>query len=93
LTPPASEGALDGITSAVIRDLALAAGLAWEECRLARYHLFVADECFLSGTGAEVIPMIYLDGRRIGSGLPGQITQSLNAAFREFAAHEGDPVF
>lgn len=93
LTPPATDGALDGITGAVIRELALAAGLAWEERRLARYDLFVADECFLTGTGAEVIPMVSLDGRRVGTGVPGPITRSLSAAFCELAAHEGDPVF
>src|SRR5258706_2360211 len=85
LTPPATDGALDGITGAAIRELALAAGLAWEERRLGRYDLFTADECFLTGTGAEVIPMVCLDGRRIGSGEPGPITRRLSAAFRELA--------
>jgi branched-chain amino acid aminotransferase len=93
LTPPATEGALDGITSAVIRELATAAGLGWEERRLARYDLFVADECFLTGTGAEVIPMVQLDGRRIGAGVPGPRTRELTAAFRALAEREGEPVF
>src|SRR6185369_3710374 len=54
MTPPATDGALDGITAAAIRELALADGLEWDERRLARYDLFVADECFLTGTGAEI---------------------------------------
>jgi len=93
LTPPATEGALDGITAGVVRDLALADGLAWDERRLARYDLFVADECFLTGTGAEIIPVVRLDGRRIGSGEPGPVTRRLSAAFRELAGREGTPVF
>ncbi len=93
LTPPPTEGALDGITAAAIRELAIADGLEWDERRLARYDLFVADECFLTGTGAEVIPVVQLDGRRIGAGVPGPITRRLTAAFRDLAAREGDPVF
>lgn len=93
LTPPATDGALDGITAGVVRDLARADGLAWEERRLARYDLFVADECFLTGTGAEIIPVTSLDGRRIGTGEPGPVTRRLAAAFHELAAHEGDPAF
>ncbi|MCC6763730.1 MAG: branched-chain-amino-acid transaminase [Deltaproteobacteria bacterium] len=93
LTPPATDGALDGITAGVVRDLARAAGFGWDERRLARYDLFVADECFLTGTGAEIIPVVSLDGRRIGTGEPGPATRRLSAAFHELAAREGDPVF
>ncbi|MEO6028455.1 MAG: branched-chain-amino-acid transaminase [Candidatus Binatia bacterium] len=93
LTPPATDGALDGITGAVIRELALAAGYEWDERRLARYDLFIADECFLTGTGAEIVPMVSLDGRRIGNGEPGPVTRELSTAFRTLAACEGDPVF
>ncbi len=93
LTPPATDGALDGITAGVIRELANASGLASEERRLARYDLYVADECFLTGTGAEIIPVTCLDGRRIGRGEPGPITGQLRAAFHDLAAREGDPVF
>jgi branched-chain amino acid aminotransferase len=93
LTPPAIDGALDGITRAVVRELAAGVDLAWEECRLARYDLFVADECFLTGTGAEIVPVVTLDGRRIGSGTPGPVTRRLGAELRLLAAREGAPVF
>jgi branched-chain amino acid aminotransferase len=93
LTPPPSEGALDGITRAVVTELADEAGLAWEERRLARYDLFVADECFLTGTGAEIVPMIALDGRIIGDGTPGPITRRISAGLRALAEREGSPVF
>jgi branched-chain amino acid aminotransferase len=92
-TPPASEGALDGITRAVVGELAREAGLEWEECRLARYDLFVADECFLTGTGAEIVPVIALDGRQIGTGRPGPVTRQLASGLRELAAREGTPAF
>ena len=93
LTPPATDGAGDAVEGAVIRELALAAGYEWDERRLARYDLFIADECFLTGTGAEIVPMVSLDGRRIGKGEPGPVTRELSAAFRTLAAREGDPVF
>ena len=67
--------------------------LEWEERRLGRYDLFVADECFLTGTGAEIIPVVSLDGRHIGTGTPGPITRRMSAAFHELAAHEGEPLF
>ncbi len=93
LTPPATDGALDGITAGTVRELARAAGLEWNERRLARYDLFVADECFLTGTGAEIIPVVSLDGRRIGTGDPGPVTRGLATALHELAARESDPVF
>jgi branched-chain amino acid aminotransferase len=93
LTPPATDGALDGITAGAIRELALAAGLAFEERRLARYDLFVADECFLTGTGAEIVPVVRVDGRRVGTGAPGPVTAGLRAAFHSLAAREGDELF
>jgi branched-chain amino acid aminotransferase len=92
-TPPATDGALDGITAAAIRELAAAAGHGFEERRLARYDLFVADECFLTGTGAEIVPVVELDGRRIGLGVPGRVTRELGAAFHALAVREGTPVF
>jgi branched-chain amino acid aminotransferase len=92
-TPPVTEGALGGITRDAVRELAEAEGLAWREERLGRYDLFTADECFLSGTGAELVPVIALDGRTIGSGKPGPVTRRLTERFRALAEREGAPVF
>jgi branched-chain amino acid aminotransferase len=92
-TPPATEGALDGITRGVVRELVESAGLRWREERLARYDLFTADECFLSGTGAELVPVVSLDGRVIGDGRPGAVTRQLAVGLRALAEREGSPVF
>ncbi len=92
-TPPTSEGALGGITRDAVRELAEVEGLSWREERLSRYDLFTADECFLSGTGAELVPMIALDGRMIGDGRPGPVTRRLSEQFRRLAEREGQPVF
>lgn len=92
-TPPATEGALDGITRAVVRELAVADGLVFREERLGRYDLFTADECFLSGTGAELVPMVELDARTIGDGRPGPVTRRLTTGLRALAEREGDPLF
>jgi len=92
-TPPATEGALDGITRAVVRELAAESGLAFREERLARYDLFTANECFLSGTGAELVPVVALDGRPIADGRPGALTRRLTAGLRALAEREGEPVF
>jgi branched-chain amino acid aminotransferase len=92
-TPPATEGALDGITRAAVRELAVESGLEFREERLARYDLVTADECFLSGTGAELVPVVALDGRPIADGRPGAVTRRLTAGLRALAEREGDPVF
>jgi branched-chain amino acid aminotransferase len=62
-------------------DLAHAAGIACSEATLTRYDLYTADECFLTGTAAEVIPVVEIDGRKVGSGTPGPITARLTADF------------
>src|SRR4029079_19599212 len=76
-TPPLSAGALYGITRGVVMDLARELGLKVSEPNLTRYDVFNADECFLTGTGAEVVPVVKVDGRVIGSGKPGSITANL----------------
>jgi branched-chain amino acid aminotransferase len=92
-TPPATEGALDGITRAVVRELAAESGHEFREERLARYDLFTANECFLSGTGAELVPVVALDGRPIADGRPGALTRRLTAGLRALAEREVEPVF
>src|ERR1041385_5222613 len=77
-TPPLSAGALYGITRGVVIDLARESGISVTEPNLTRYDLFNADEFFLTGTGAEIIPVVKIDGRVIGSGKPGPITKNLD---------------
>src|SRR5471030_419167 len=81
LTPAASQGALKGITRGAILDLGKELGIPVRESNMTRYDIWCADECFLTGTGAEVIPVVKLDGREIGTGKPGPITQRVLAAF------------
>ena len=88
-TPPISDGSLDGITRQVIFDLCAAEGVEIKEKSMSRYDLYTADEAFLTGTAAEVIPFIKLDQRVIGDGKPGQISVRLISAFRELANSEG----
>ena len=88
-TPASSQGALKGITRDTIFDLARELGLPLLEQNLTRYDAWCADECFLTGTGAELIPVVKLDGREIGTGKPGPVTARLLAAFRERVTREG----
>jgi len=82
-TPPADAGILEGITRNAVIDLAQKAGIPFEEATLSRHDIYVADECFLTGTAAEVIAVVSLDGREIGTGKPGPITKDLLERFRE----------
>ncbi len=77
LTPPTYAGILVGITRNVVIDLAIKAGMKVKEEQLTRYDLYVAEECFLTGTAAGIIPVVRIDGREISSGKPGNITRSL----------------
>ena len=92
-TPPISAGALRGITRAVIFEIADELGLKITETDLSRHDVFVADECFLTGTAAEVIPVIKADGRIIGTGKPGEISGRMIARFRELTRAEGTPIY
>lgn len=87
LTPPVIEGALDGITRQVVLELAEKLGIKAREIPLAPYDLFTADECFLTGTGAELIPVGYADGRKLPE-CPGPIYSRLAVAFRELVNQE-----
>jgi branched-chain amino acid aminotransferase len=66
--------------------------LPFEEHDLTRYDLWNADECFLTGTGAEVIPVVKLDGREIGDGKPGPVTNRVLAEFRRRVLVEGTKI-
>lgn len=91
-TPPISAGGLDGITRQAVIELLGKLGLSCQEKMLTRHDLFTADECFLTGTAAEVIPAVQLDRRIIGSGKPGPVTARVVEAFHELVKHEGTPV-
>ncbi len=92
LTPLISDGALDGITRAVIVEIAEKLGVPVSERSLTRYDIFTADECFLTGTAAEVIPVVELDRRVIGTGKPGPFTARFLDAFHELAMNTGTPI-
>lgn len=92
LTPLISDGALDGITRSVIIELAAELGIPFVEKSITRYDIFTADECFLTGTAAEVIPVVSLDRRVIGDGKPGPLTRKLLEAFHKLANSTGTPV-
>lgn len=92
LTPPLSAGALYGITRGVVMDLAREAGLRVSEPNLTRYDIFNADECFLTGTGAEVVPVVKVDGRIVGAGTPGPRTRELVAKYHALVQATGEPI-
>ena len=87
-TPSTESGILEGLTRNAVMQLAREAGVPVWEGPLTRHDLYVADECFLTGTAAEVIPVVSLDGRPIGAGQPGPITRNLLARFQKLARGE-----
>jgi len=91
-TPPLSAGALHGITRGVVMELARQDGLAVSKPNLTRYDLFNADECFLTGTGAEIIGVVKIDGRVVGSGRPGPVTEKLVGQYRQLTQASGEPI-
>jgi branched-chain amino acid aminotransferase len=84
-TPPIQAGALEGVTRNVIMSLAAAEKIEVVQKNLTRFDLYVADEFFLTGTGAEVIGVVEIDGRKIADGKPGPITQMLRKKFFDYA--------
>jgi branched-chain amino acid aminotransferase len=83
LTPPIDAGILEGITRDAVIELARTAGLTVREVPLTKYDVYIADECFLTGSAAEVVPVVKVDSRSIGNGKPGPVTRDLTARFRE----------
>ncbi len=92
MTPPPYLGILEGITRDTIIKLASNEGIHVEEVPFTRHDLYVADECFLTGTAAEVIPVNKVDGRIIGNGKPGPVTLCLIERFQEVTRKEGFPL-
>lgn len=83
-TPPATAHILEGCTRNAVLKLARGGDIPAIETTLQRYDLYTADECFLTGSGAEIIPVIEIDGRKIGSGKPGPVTKDLLRRFRDY---------
>ena len=91
-TPPPSAGCLKGITRAAAMELATELGVPVREENLTVFDIYTCDECFLTGTAAEIIPAVVLDNRVLGSGKPGDITRRLISAFRAHTADTGVPI-
>ena len=92
-TPPTTAGALQGITRSVVFDIGGEFDIKVIEADFTRHDIFVADECFLTGTAAEIVPVVKADGRVIGNGKPGPITTRIIARFREMIHQTGTPIF
>lgn len=93
ITPPSYVGILEGVTRNAVMDLARRKGIPVEEKVFILHDVYTADECFLTGTAAEVIPTVKVDGRTIGDGKPGKVTWELIAAFRELTKVDGPLIF
>ncbi|PPA72492.1 branched-chain-amino-acid transaminase [Jeotgalibacillus proteolyticus] len=93
LTPPGYVGALEGITRNAIIEIARKKGYSMEEAVFTRHDVYVADEVFLTGTAAEVIAVVKVDGRSIGTGKPGEITNELLQSFRDLVVSDGIKVY
>ena len=91
-TPPLAAGALYGITRNTVIDLAREAGFKVEEKNLTRYDLFIAEECFLTGSGAEIVPVVMIDKRTIGTGKPGDVTRKLEEKYHALTHVSGEPI-
>lgn len=92
-TPTAVVGILEGITRSVVMELAERLGYEVQMAFLTAHDLYVADEVFVTGTGAEILPVVSVGGRVIGQGKPGPATKRLLAAFREATQSEGTPIY
>lgn len=92
ITPPTYVGILEGITRNTVMGLARDMGIPVEETLFTQFDVYTADECFLTGTAAEVIPVVKVDGRAIGTGLPGEMTKRLIEAYRTLTKTEGVPI-
>jgi branched-chain amino acid aminotransferase len=92
-TPPITAGALRGITRSVVFEIAAETGIKVTEADITRHDVFIADEAFLTGTAAEIIPVVKADGRPIGTGKPGPITARMIARFREMTRETGTPIY
>ena len=86
LTPSVYHGALEGVTRQTVMEIAEKLSIKSAETTLAPYDLYTADECFLTGTGAEIVPVVKIDGRVIGDGVPGKVTKMLVENFKKYVS-------
>ncbi len=91
-TPPTLNN-LRGITRAVVIEIARSMGITMVEQNIGYYDMYSADEVFVTGTAAEVAPIVLIDGRQVGSGKPGPVTRQLMAAFHTVTETEGTPIY
>jgi branched-chain amino acid aminotransferase len=91
LTPPIDAGILEGITRDAVIELAKDARITVREMALTKHDVYIADECFLTGTAAEVIPVVKVDSRTIGDGRPGTVTRDLTERFRRLTRMRNGP--
>jgi branched-chain amino acid aminotransferase len=92
ITPKLSSGALNGITRATVLELAREAGWIAREDDVRRYDLFTCEEMFLTGTGAEIVPVVEVDGRMIGTGKPGKRTAELMHLYHQLVTTTGTKI-
>ena len=92
-TPPLAAGALYGITRQTVIELAEQTGMKVSEPNLTRYDLFCADECFITGTAAEIVPVVKIDGRVIGTSKPGALTLKLTEEYHALTKVSGEPIY
>ncbi len=92
-TPHLNSGILEGVTRAVVFEIAEKLGIRMVECEMTKHDIYTADECFLTGTAAEVIPAVQLDRRLIGNGQPGPITLKFSESYRELTRTTGTPIY
>ena len=93
ITPPLSAGLLEGITRGSVLELASKVGIEAKEELFTRHDLYTSEECFLTGTAAELIPVIKVDGREIGAGVPGEAYKKLLVAFRDLTHVNGPEIY
>jgi branched-chain amino acid aminotransferase len=92
-TPPITAGALRGITRSIVFEIAAELGIKIMEADITRHDVFIADECFLTGTAAEIVPVVKADGRLIANGKPGPITVRTISRFHAMTHETGTPIF
>ncbi|TZE81821.1 branched-chain-amino-acid transaminase [Calorimonas adulescens] len=93
ITPPVEAGALVGITRKTAIEIAEEKGIKVQERLFTPYNLYTADECFLTGTAAEAIPVVEVDGRLIGDGKPGPVTKLILSGFKDVIKVKGTRVY